>query len=141
MGFAYPSLAWIKELERICNTDSSFKDAASDFVGKMVLHIEADDKLGKDVCLFIDVGDGRIKESAEYASIQDRPDADYILSAKYTQWKQVISGQLEPLRAIMTRKMKLVKGSQLKILKYVQFTLKMMANSMAVDSSFELEKK
>jgi putative sterol carrier protein len=63
------------------------------------------------------------------------------MSAKYTQWKEVISGQLEPLRAIMTRKMKLVKGSQLKILKYVKFTLKMMSNSKAVDSDFGLEKK
>jgi hypothetical protein len=40
----------------------------------------------------------------------------------------------------MTRKMKLVKGSQLKILRYVQFTLKMMANSMAVEATFDLEK-
>jgi putative sterol carrier protein len=141
MGFTYPSLAWIKELERICNTDPTFKDACSDFSGKMMFHIEADDKLGKDVCLFVDIGDGRVKEAAEYADMKDRPDTDYIMSAKYTQWKNVINGELEPLRAIMTRKMKLVKGSQLKILKYVQFTLKMMSNSKAVDSSFELEKK
>jgi len=140
MGFTYPSLAWIRELERICNADPEFKDAVSDFVGKMVLHIEADEKLGKDVSLFIDVGDGRIKESAEYASVQDRPDADYILSAKYAVWKEVIAGRLEPLRAIMTRKMKLVKGSQMKILKYVKFTLRMMTNAMTVDSTFELEK-
>jgi putative sterol carrier protein len=140
MGFTYPSLAWIRELERICNADPEFKDAVSDFVGKMVLHIEADEKLGKDVSLFIDVGDGRIKESAEYASVQDRPDADYILSAKYAVWKEAIAGRLEPLRAIMTRKMKLVKGSQMKILKYVKFTLRMMTNAMTVDSTFELEK-
>jgi putative sterol carrier protein len=141
MGFPYPSLAWIKELQRICNTDPEFKDAAGDFSGKMMFHIEADDKLPKDVCLFIDVGEGQVKEAAEYATMKDRDDTDYIMSAKYTQWKDVINGQLEPLRAIMTRKMKLVKGSQLKILKYVKFTLKMMANSMAVDASFELEKK
>ena len=133
-------MEWIRELERICNADPEFKDAVSDFVGKILLHMEADEKLGKDVSLYIDVGDGRIKESAAYESIQDRPDAEYVLSAKYSVWKEVIAGRLEPLRAIMTRKMKLVKGSQMKILKYVKFTLKMMTNAMTVESSFELEK-
>jgi putative sterol carrier protein len=141
MAFPYPSLAWIKELQRICNTDPEFKEACSDFAGKMMFHIEADDKLPKDVCLFIDVGDGQVKEAAEYATMKDREDTDYIMSAKYAVWKAIIQAELEPLRAIMTRKMKLVKGSQLKILKYVKFTLKMMSNSKAVDASFELEKK
>jgi putative sterol carrier protein len=140
MGFLYPSLEWAKELQRICNTDPEFKEAVQDFSGKMMFHVEADEKLAKDVCLFLDIGDGQVKEAAEYANMSDRPDTDYIMSAKYTQWKEVISGNLEPLRAIMTRMMKLVKGSQLKILKYVKFTLKMMANSKAVDSTFGLEK-
>jgi putative sterol carrier protein len=141
MGFLFPSLEWAKEVQRICNADPEFKDAVQDFSGKMMFHIEADEKLAKDVCVFLDIGDAQVKEAAEYADMKDRPDTDYILSAKYAQWKDVITGQLEPLRAIMTRKMKLVKGSQLKILKYVKFTLKMMDITKTVDSFFGLEKK
>jgi putative sterol carrier protein len=141
MAFIFPGLEWTQEVQRICNADPEFKEAVQDFNGKMMFHIEADEKIDKSVCLFLDIADAQVKEAAEYADMKDRPDTDYILSAKYTQWKEVITGQLEPLRAIMTRKMKLVKGSQLKMLKYVKFTLKMMDVTKAVDSDFSLEKK
>ena len=42
--------------------------------------------------------------------------------------------------AIMTRKLKLIKGSQLKILKEVKLTLKIMNNCVKVDAEYPDEK-
>ncbi len=137
MGKRYPSDEWIKELERVCNEDPEFKDACGDFSGKFVLQIEAEPgKLDKTVYLFFWADQGVAKECCALSSLDERPDAEYVITGKYSVWKEMVRGKLEPLRGLMTRKIKLVKGSQLKLLKQVRFTLKLMNNSTKIDTAF-----
>ena len=51
-------------------------------------------------------------------------------------FKEIVTGRQEPLRALMSRRVKLVKGSQLKLLKQVRFALRMMHNSTQIDAEF-----
>lgn len=137
MAVPYPSDAWIKELEKICNNDPEFKEACGDFSGKMIYQIDAEPgKLEKTAYLFCFPDKGVVKEAQALASADARPDAEYIISGKYSVWKEVVKGRQEPLRALMTRKLKLIKGSQLKILKQVKFALRMMHNSTRVEAIF-----
>ena len=50
--------------------------------------------------------------------------------------KNIVEGKQEPLRAIMTRKLRLSKGSQLKILKQASFAVRMISNCTRVDTEF-----
>lgn len=141
MAVLYPSDGWIKELDRICNDDPEFKVAAGAFAGKFVFQIEEEpDKLDETVFLSIQVKDGVSSGARALSSLDECPDADYIVAGKYTAWKNIVQAKLEPLRAIMTRKLKLVKGSQLKILKEVKLTLKIMNNCAKVDAEYPDEK-
>ena len=141
MAILYPSDAWIKDLQRICNEDAEFKTACGTFSGKFVFQIEAESgKLEETAYLFLWADQGEAKEALALGSLDDRPDAEYVISGKYSVWKNIVQAKLEPLRAIMTRKLKLVKGSQLKILKQVKFTLKVMNNCKAIDAEFPDEK-
>jgi putative sterol carrier protein len=137
MAVLYPSDGWIKELERICNADPDFKDAAGTFSGKFIFQIEAEPgKLDRTCLLSVRVRDGVTSEARALASVDECPDADYIVTGKYSAWKGIVQAKLEPLRAIMTRKLKLIKGSQLKILKEVKLTLKIMNNCVKVDAQY-----
>lgn len=141
MAVLYPSDAWIKELDRICNEDPEFKEAAGNFSGKFVFQIEEEaGKLDETTLLSIKCVDGVTSEARALASIDDCPDADYVVTGKYSAWKGIVQAKLEPLRAIMTRKLKLIKGSQLKILKEVKLTLKIMNNCAKVDAEYPDEK-
>ncbi len=141
MAVPYPSDPWIKELQRICNADPEFKGACGDFSGKMVYQIDSEaGKLDKTAYLFAWADRGQVKEAQALASLEERPDAEYVIAGKYSVWKEVVKGRQEPLRALMTRKLKLIKGSQLKILKQVKFALRVMHNCTLVDATFPDEK-
>lgn len=141
MAVRYPSDAWIKELERICNEDPEFKEAAGDFSGKFIFQIEAEPgKLDESALLSVRVKDGVTSEARALSSVEECPDVDYIVTGKYSVWKNIVQAKQEPLRAIMTRKLKLIKGSQLKVLKQVKLTLKIMNNCVKVDAEYPDEK-
>lgn len=137
MSVLYPSDEWIKELQRICNADPEFKDACGDFSGKFVFQIEAEPgKLDQTGYLFFWADKGEAKEAKALASADERPDSDYVMAGKYSVWKDIVQAKQEPLRALMTRKLRLIKGSQLKILKQVKFALKVMNNCTKIDACF-----
>ena len=141
MGVLYPSDEWIKELDRICNEDPEFKAVAGSFSGKFIFQVDKEaGKLDETAFLSVRVQDGVSSEARALASLDECPDADYIVAGKYSAWKNVVQAKQEPLRAIMTRKLKLTKGSQLKILKEVKLTLKIMNNCMKVDAEYPDEK-
>ena len=133
----YPSDEWIKELQKVCNQDPQFKDACADFSGKLVFQIDAEPgKLDKTAYLFCWPDRGEFREAMALSSPDERPDVEYIIAGKYTNWKDIVRGRQEPLRALMSRRVKLVKGSQLKLLKQVKFALRMMHNSTQIHAEF-----
>lgn len=137
MAVLYPSDEWIKELQKICNADPEFKEACGDFSGKFVFQIEAEPgKLDQTGYLLFWADKGDAKEAMALASPEERADSDYVIAGKYSVWKDVVRAKQEPLRALMTRKLRLVKGSQLKILKQVKFALKMMNNCTKIEARF-----
>ena len=141
MAVRYPSDEWIKELSRILNEDPEFKQAAGGFSGKFVFQIEAESgKLDETAFLSLRVDQGKTSEAKALSSLDECPDADYVVSGKYSVWKNVVQGKQEPLRAIMTRKLRLVKGKQLKLLKEVKLALKIMNSSAGMDAEYPDDK-
>lgn len=141
MPVRYPSDGWIKELQRICNADPEFKELGAHFSGKFIFQIEAEPGvLDKNVYLFCWPDRGELKEALELSSAEDRTDVDYIITGKYSVWKNIVQAKQEPLRAIMTRKLKLIKGKQIKLLKEVKLALKIMNTCVKVDAEFPDEK-
>ena len=141
MAALYPSDQWIKDLQKICNEDQGFKEACGDFAGKFVFQIEAEaGKLDKPAYLFLCVDQGEAKEAKALSSPDERPDAEYVITGKYSVWKNEVQAKQEPLRAIMTRRLRLIKGSQFTVLKQAKFAMKMINNCTKVAAVFVDEK-
>ncbi|MEW6440901.1 MAG: SCP2 sterol-binding domain-containing protein [bacterium] len=141
MSALYPSDEWIKGLQAVCRADDGFRSSCGDFMGKFVFQIETEPgKLERPAYLFLWVDQGDAKEAKAMTSLDEEPDAEYVITGKYSVWKGVVQGKLDPLRAIMTRKLKLVKGSQFTILKQAKFAMRMISNATRVDTVFADER-
>jgi hypothetical protein len=137
MGAIFPSDSWMKELQRICNEDQEFKEACGNFSAKMIYQIDEEHgKLDETTFLFFWPHQGEIKEAMALSSPSDRPDTEFIILGKYSVWKAVLEGKQEPFRAIMVRRLKLVKGRQLTLLKQVKLSLRVLHNCTLIDSDF-----
>ncbi|MBT8341601.1 MAG: hypothetical protein HKP58_07280 [Desulfatitalea sp.] len=137
MGFMYPSAEWMKELKRICNEDGEFKNSVGKFKGSFVFQVLPEPgKLEKPAFLKFAIADGSATDAGAAETLDELGDVDYVLEGNYTIWKEVISGKREPLRSIMTRKLKVTKGKQLTLLKNTKMAMRMISNSVKVSSVF-----
>jgi putative sterol carrier protein len=116
MGIKFPSDEWIKELSRQLNASDSYEKSAKDWEGDFVFIIEPDDAYDTTAYLFLGLYHGKSPDAALIGSADER-EAEFLLSAPFSSWRQVIEGKLDPIQGMMTRKLK-VKGNLMKIMRY-----------------------
>ena len=116
MALKFPSNEWIKALSGQLNASESYEKSARDWEGDFVFIIEPDDAYAGIAYLFLGLFHGKSPEAALLAS-QDERDAEFVIGAPFSTWRQVIDGKLDPIQAMMTRKLKL-EGNMMKIMRY-----------------------
>ena len=116
MGLKFPSDEWAKEYASQLNASEAYERAAKDWEGDFVFTVEADDTLAETAYLFVGLYHGKCTDTALVAS-EDEREVQFIIRASATNWRKVIEGKLDPIPAMMTRKLKL-KGDMMKVMRY-----------------------
>jgi putative sterol carrier protein len=116
MAFPFPSDAWIKELSHQLNQSASYERSAKDWEGDFIFVVEPDEAYADTAYLFLGLYHGKSTDAALLDSGDER-DAEFVLRAPFTVWRRVIEGQLDPIRGMMTRRLKL-SGNMMKIMRY-----------------------
>jgi len=116
MGFEFPSDAWIKELSDHLNQSASYERSAKDWEGDFVFVVEPDEAYAETAYLFLGLHHGKSTGAARVES-QDEREAAFVIRAPYSIWRKVIEGDLDPIRGMMTRRLKL-SGNMVKIMRY-----------------------
>jgi len=116
MGFTFPSDAWIKELGNQLNRSASYERSAKDWEGDFVFVVEADEAYPETAYLFLGLHHGKSTGAARVES-EDERDAEFVIRAPFSIWRKVIEGNLDPIRGLMTRRLKL-SGTMVKIMRY-----------------------
>ena len=118
--YEFPRDEWFRALASEINDSSAYREAAADWEGDIAFVVEADPERGvpDDVWGYLDLWhgacrDGRLIEPAEGDA------AAFLISATYRRWKDVVRGDLDPVRAMMQGKLR-VRGDLPTILRYVQ---------------------
>ncbi len=75
--------------------------------------------------------DGKCK-GVEWYDDASQADAPFILTATYKDWLEIISGKLNPLTAIMRRKLVIEKGNYSTIMRYPIAALEMVKSAQTV---------
>jgi putative sterol carrier protein len=95
----FPSREWLSDLENKLNNDARYSQIARNWEGDLCFEIKAGGPIEEDMILYLDL-------LTEIGT----PQPAFILTAPYENFVKVLKGELEPMQAMMTRKLQ-VKGS------------------------------
>ena len=123
MAYIFPSDEWILALKDKLNTDEQYAHIARKWEGDILFDIRADGPLESPETYYIDLWHGKCREiSIVEPDRAAEAQAAYTLSAPYTILTRVLKGDLDPMQAMITRKLT-VHGSMAYMLRNVPVVL------------------
>ncbi|MFQ5614463.1 MAG: SCP2 sterol-binding domain-containing protein [Anaerolineae bacterium] len=129
--------AWIKQLMVELNSSETYREAARTWEGDLFFIIEPEGALAETVYLYVDLWHGECRQAfvaVEPASL----DPEFRLTAPVRVWKQIIERKLDPIKAMLTRKLKL-QGNMAKIMKHVKAANEMVNCTTNIKTSFPID--
>ncbi len=118
MKLAFPSEAWAKQLQEELNKSQDYAEAAATWEGDFYFIVDAGQGVAEEAVMYLDLWHGKCREACMVASKADKT-PEFVISAPLAAWKQVIGRKIDPIQALVTRKLKL-QGNMLKIMKSVK---------------------
>lgn len=102
MGAVFPTEAWLKALEAKLNSDERYAQIARNWEGDLCFQIDPEGNLKEPVVLYLDLWHGKCRSVA--MSMPEHKPA-FVLRAPYGNFCKILLGQLDPMQALMTRKL------------------------------------
>lgn len=104
--------------------------------GPIAFLVRAAPQLGvpEPVGLWLDLEAGRCRE-ARICSMSEAARAPFCVEGSYGDWKAVVRRELDPVKAIVTRRLAL-RGSLLTLMRYVPAAMELVACALRVPSEF-----
>jgi putative sterol carrier protein len=118
----WPTEDWGREYMARLNESHAYASAAKDWEGAVVYHFQAEPSWGltADLYGYFDLWHGTCRDT-RFVSADEADGAEFTISAPYSVWKQIVLGELDPVTALVKRKLKL-KGNLPKALRYTKAT-------------------
>ena len=110
--------AWIKRFHEEVNNCEAYREAARTWEGDFYFVIEPEGPLAEPVYMYMDLWHGESRNAfvAQDPSIKN---PEFIIRAPISTWKEVIEMRLDPMKGLLTKKLKL-KGNMAKIMRAVK---------------------
>jgi len=137
----FPSDAWMASYKDAINKNEAYRVAGKDWTfGVVAMVVNADPALGipEDLAMWLDVHQGQARD-CKLLPAREAQNADFILTAPYATWRTVIEGGLDPTKAMMQNKLKLVKGHMPTMVKHVNASKQLVESTTRVPTKFRDE--
>lgn len=117
----FPSAQWLDDYVGLINASAEYEEAASTWEGDLayVFGAEPDKGVPEDVWVWVDLWHGKCREHRYDVTPDEGGAAKFIIRAPYTRWKEVMQGELDPIKGMMTGKLKL-KGNLPMLVRYTR---------------------
>jgi putative sterol carrier protein len=118
--YEFPSEPWFQALIERINASDAYREAAAGWEGDIAFLVEAepDRSVPEDVWGLLDLWHGSCRGGGVIDTERGRS-AAFVISAPYARWKDVVQGELDPVRAMMQGKLR-VQGDLPMIVRYVK---------------------
>lgn len=139
MGIKFPSAEWTSAFKDAINANAAYRTAGAGWThGKVAYVVKARPALGieRDLAMILDLHTGTCREAQIVDGSQAAAVADFVIVAEYERWKEVLSGQVDPTKAMMQNKLKLEKGHLPTIVKYVVASKELVRSATAIDTDY-----
>jgi len=128
--------AWIKQFHDEVNSSEPYRQAAKNWEGDFYFIVEPEGALTKPVYMFMDLWHGESRD-AFIAQDPTVKNPEFVISAPVSTWKDVIELRLDPMKGLMTKKLKL-KGNMAKIMRAVKAANELVRCTTRVPTDFPL---
>jgi putative sterol carrier protein len=132
----FPTDPWFKEFARAINASDEYREAAATWEGEIAFVIEAepDKRMPEDVWGFLDLWHGECRSSGVVGA-EEGAAARYVIRAPYSRWKDVLRGDLDPVKGMMQGKLR-VQGDLPTIVRYVRAANELVRLTGTVETEF-----
>ncbi|HEX9123869.1 MAG TPA: SCP2 sterol-binding domain-containing protein [Actinomycetota bacterium] len=132
----FPSDEWFAIYVERINSSSEYRESAADWEGDVsfVFEAEPDRNVPVDLWGWLDLWHGTCR-AGRIVSSEEGERAPYIIRASYSRWKEVLAGNLDPVKGMMQGKLKL-QGDLPTIIKYVRAANELVHLTMSVPTEF-----
>jgi putative sterol carrier protein len=116
----FPSEEWLRVYQERINGSPEYRQAAETWEGgvSFVFEAEPDKRVPDDLWAWLDLWHGECR-AARMVTAEEGARAPYVIRAPYTRWKDVLLGDLDPVKGMMQGKLKL-QGDLPTIIRYVR---------------------
>jgi putative sterol carrier protein len=124
VAYPFASEGWLKALEGVLNSDPRYAEVAKNWEGDILCVIEPDGGAGPPLAvLYLDLWHGRCRK-VESLPPEASPlrKAKFVLRALRRHFLKVVTGELDPMQAMMTRRLR-VEGNMAYMLRNVPTVL------------------
>ena len=141
MAFTFPSPEWAAEFKKQVQQSSGYKQAAATWTfGPVALLTRADPTIGLPdaIGMWLEIERGSCSE-VRVVPADEAARAPFCITGDYAQWKSVLKKQIDPIKAMMQKKLEL-KGQMTTIVKYVNASKELVECATRVPTAFLDEK-
>jgi len=139
MGIKFPSAEWTAAFRDAINASAGYAEHGEGWThGKVAYVVRARPEIGieDDTAMILDLHGGKCRESAMVPGEDAEDAADFVIWAEYERWKEVLSGELDPTKAMMQNKLKLEKGHLPTIVKFVLASKELVLSATTIDTEY-----
>jgi putative sterol carrier protein len=133
---AFPTDAWFQALVERIGSSATYRDAAVGWEGDIAFLIEAEPDRGlpQDVWGLLDLWHGACRGGGVVDAERGRT-AAYVIRAPYSRWKDVVTGELDPIKGMMQGKLK-VQGDLPTIVREVRSASELVELTQQIPTEF-----
>lgn len=139
MALVFPSAAWASAYCDAINANALYKKTAASWdQGSIALVCRAEPALGieKPQAIVLDLHHGACRGvvyTDDPAALAATP---FVIEASYAQWRAVIGGELDPIKAMLQGQLRLSKGHLPTIIRDVEGSKQLVLSARDLDTTF-----
>jgi putative sterol carrier protein len=132
----FPSQEWVSIFVERINGSEEYREAATDWEGDVsfVFEAEPDRNVPDDSWAWLDLWHGACR-GGRMVTAEEGGKARYVIRAPYSRWKEVLAGDLDPIKGMMQGKLKL-QGDLPTIIRYVRAADELVQLTSTVPTEF-----
>ena len=132
----FPSDEWLSRYRMLINGSEGYRRAAETWEGDIAFFMEAEPDRGvpDDLVAWLDLWHGECR-GARMITAGEADAAAYGIRAPYSRWREVVLGDLEPVKAMVQGKLKL-RGDLAEIVRHVRAAQELVHLTTMVPTEF-----
>ena len=134
MAYVFPSKDWVAQLRAEINHNAAYASSAKNWEGDFYFVVQPAGSLKEPLKLYLDLWHGKCREAHLVTEPEDHK-PEFIISGTMDTYRRVFTKKLDPIQALMSRKLKL-QGNMIKVMRAVKAALDLVNCASLVDTIY-----